>query len=173
MGSAGSRRADDVVIERARVPRPRAGSGGHRIAHQPALDGLRAVAVVMVLLFHGGVSWMRGGYFGVSADGELAACHRFVGDPGGQFGDLTRGVDGARQAIWLTERHVDRQAPCTSCWARYLCGGGCHHEVLARGRGACDYIRGWLHYTIEAYGRLFGSSGGYRAASRASSANQF
>ena len=37
-----------------------------RLAYQPALDGLRAVAVTMVLLFHGGVSWMRGGYFGVS-----------------------------------------------------------------------------------------------------------
>ena len=37
-----------------------------RLAHQPALDGLRAVAVAMVLLFHGGVSWMHGGYFGVS-----------------------------------------------------------------------------------------------------------
>ncbi len=37
-----------------------------RLAHQPALDGLRAVAVIMVLLFHGNVSWMRGGYFGVS-----------------------------------------------------------------------------------------------------------
>ena len=37
-----------------------------RIAYQPALDGVRALAVVMVLFFHGGVSWMGGGYFGVS-----------------------------------------------------------------------------------------------------------
>jgi uncharacterized protein len=41
-----------------------------------------------------------------------------------------------------------------SCWARYLCGGGCHHEVIARGRPACDYIRGWLHYCLGAYLRL-------------------
>jgi peptidoglycan/LPS O-acetylase OafA/YrhL len=34
--------------------------------YQPALDGLRAVAVVVVVLFHGGVSWMSGGYLGVS-----------------------------------------------------------------------------------------------------------
>lgn len=36
------------------------------IAYQPALDGTRALAVVAVLLFHGGVSWMSGGYVGVS-----------------------------------------------------------------------------------------------------------
>lgn len=34
--------------------------------YQPALDGVRAVAVVMVLLFHVGFDWMGGGYFGVS-----------------------------------------------------------------------------------------------------------
>jgi uncharacterized protein len=93
------------------------------------------------------------GYFGVSADGELAACHRFVGDPEGAMGNLAA-VDRDRQSRWLAERHVHRQAPCTQCWARYLCGGGCHHEVIRRGRPACDYIRGWLHYCLTAYLRL-------------------
>jgi len=37
-----------------------------RLEYQPALDGVRAVAVAMVLLFHGGVAWMGGGYIGVS-----------------------------------------------------------------------------------------------------------
>jgi peptidoglycan/LPS O-acetylase OafA/YrhL len=31
----------------------------------PALDGLRALAVVAVMLYHGGVSWMPGGFLGV------------------------------------------------------------------------------------------------------------
>ena len=94
------------------------------------------------------------GYLGVSAEGQLSACHRFVGDPEGAMGDLRSGVDRRRQAIWLTERHVHRQEPCTRCWARYMCGGGCHHEVIRRGRPACDYIRGWLHYCLTAYSRL-------------------
>ncbi|MFM7252916.1 MAG: acyltransferase family protein [Ilumatobacteraceae bacterium] len=37
-----------------------------RLGYQPALDGLRAVAVAMVLLFHQGFAWMGGGYVGVS-----------------------------------------------------------------------------------------------------------
>ena len=49
---------------------------------------------------------------------------------------------------------MHRQEPCRGCWARYLCGGGCHHEVIARGRPACDYIRGWLHWSLGAYARL-------------------
>ncbi|MCB1231844.1 MAG: radical SAM protein [Verrucomicrobiae bacterium] len=98
------------------------------------------------------------GYFGVSAEGDLAACHRFVGDDEGFMGSLKDGIDRQRRNGWLADRHVHRQDPCRSCWARYLCGGGCHHEVISRGRPACDYIRGWLHYCFEAYLRL--SAGG-------------
>jgi uncharacterized protein len=95
-----------------------------------------------------------GGYLGVSADGELSACHRFVGDATGAMGHIDTGVDLYLQTRWLSDRHVDRQEPCRSCWARYLCGGGCHHEVLARGRPACEFIRGWLNYCLQAYLRL-------------------
>jgi uncharacterized protein len=94
------------------------------------------------------------GYFGVSASGGLFACHRFVEDPDRAMGDVTSGVDRGRQRRWLAERAVDRQEPCRSCWARYLCGGGCHYEVIHRGRPACDYIRGWLDYALGAYVRL-------------------
>lgn len=104
------------------------------------------------------------GYLGVSADGELSACHRFVNDGTGRMGDLAAGVDLVRQNNWLAERHVHRQEPCRSCWARYLCGGGCHHEVIHRGRPACAYIRGWLHYCLQAYVRLLHSRPDYFAA---------
>jgi uncharacterized protein len=91
------------------------------------------------------------GYLGVSADGDLAPCHRFVGDRDTAMGSLSAGVDTKRQSEWLRDRHVHRQQPCRDCWARYLCGGGCHHEVIRRGRPTCDYIRGWLHYCLQAY----------------------
>jgi uncharacterized protein len=94
------------------------------------------------------------GYLGVSADGGLYACHRFVENTAGAMGDVQSGIDQERQKRWLAERHVHRQEPCRSCWARYLCGGGCHHEVINRGRPACDYIRGWLNYCLQAYIRI-------------------
>ena len=94
------------------------------------------------------------GYFGVSAAGSLFACHRFVEDDAAAMGHVESGVDRDRQRRWLAERVVDRQEPCRSCWARYLCGGGCHYEAIHRGRPACDYIRGWLEYAIGAYIRI-------------------
>jgi uncharacterized protein len=94
------------------------------------------------------------GYLGVSSDGDLAACHRFVGEEAGTMGSLATGIDLKARERWLADRHVHRQEPCKACWARYLCGGGCHHEVIHRGRPACDYIRGWLHYCLQAYVRL-------------------
>lgn len=94
------------------------------------------------------------GYMGVSAEGGLYACHRFVGDETGKMGNLQAGIDRTRQNAWLSIRHVHFQEPCRSCWARYLCGGGCHHEVIKRGRPACNYIRGWLEYCLQAYIRI-------------------
>ena len=40
-------------------------SGVSRLGHLPGLDGIRGVAVLSVLLFHGGVSWTPGGFLGV------------------------------------------------------------------------------------------------------------
>lgn len=95
-----------------------------------------------------------GGYMGVSADGGLYACHRFVNDDEGLMGNVFSGVDRDRQASWLDSRHLHKQSPCGSCWARYLCSGSCHYEAIKRGRPACDYIRGWLTYCLGLYTEL-------------------
>lgn len=125
--------------------------GGQRYAFANVINALREIHAGSAASYPCGAGH---GYFGVSAGGELSACHRFVGDDKGRLGDVDRGIDRALQRQWLTQRHIGAQSPCSGCWARHLCGGGCHHEVLARGRTACDYIRGWLHYCLEAYGRL-------------------
>lgn len=93
-------------------------------------------------------------YLAVDAAGEYSACHRFVNDPLGALGSLGDGIDHGRRQAWLAERAVEAQQPCSACWARRLCGGGCHHEVLKAGRPACDFVRGWLHFAMTAYSRL-------------------
>lgn len=40
---------------------------GRELAYQPALDGLRALAVAAVIAYHLGASWARGGFLGVDA----------------------------------------------------------------------------------------------------------
>jgi peptidoglycan/LPS O-acetylase OafA/YrhL len=40
--------------------------GARSFAYQPALDGVRAVSIAVVLVFHLGAPWMPGGYLGVS-----------------------------------------------------------------------------------------------------------
>ncbi|MFN8020861.1 MAG: acyltransferase family protein [Acidimicrobiales bacterium] len=49
----------DVSSPTRRLARPPA------MGYQPALDGVRAVSVTAVLLYHAGFSWMHGGFFGV------------------------------------------------------------------------------------------------------------
>lgn len=43
----------------------RESSGEAKLPYVPALDGLRALAVVAVLLYHAGLAWMPGGFLGV------------------------------------------------------------------------------------------------------------
>jgi uncharacterized protein len=100
-------------------------------------------------------------YLSVNAEGQFYACHRLLDDPAHHLGDVKTGSDVAARRLHLVQAHVDRQEPCGSCWARYLCGGGCYHEVERRGRIACDYIRGWLEHCIAAYVEIKEKAPGY------------
>ncbi len=45
--------------------RPPSSSGLSRVPYLPGLDGLRAIAVVAVMIYHANHSWLRGGFLGV------------------------------------------------------------------------------------------------------------
>jgi uncharacterized protein len=101
-----------------------------------------------------------GGYFSVAANGRWHACHRAIGDEEFVLGD-SQGLSNERRRTFLIERHVHSQAPCGTCWARYLCSGGCHQEVKARTTASCDFIRAWLEYCLAAYCELIADRPAY------------
>jgi peptidoglycan/LPS O-acetylase OafA/YrhL len=70
---------DDVVMSAVATPdRDTAVQRLPRLGYIPALDGLRALAVMAVLFYHGDVKWMPGGYLGVDVffviSGYLITC---------------------------------------------------------------------------------------------------
>ncbi|HXZ01274.1 MAG TPA: radical SAM protein [Stellaceae bacterium] len=103
-------------------------------------------------------------YLSANADGRLFACHRLVDDARFLMGDVFAGLHDVRRAAHLQRTHVDGIEPCRGCWARYLCGGGCQHEVDRRGRIGCDYIRGWLEFCLGRYIELLSRRPDYFAS---------
>jgi uncharacterized protein len=90
-------------------------------------------------------------YVSIDAEGKYYTCHRTIGQPFFDLGSGEFGPDPAMRRHFTSSRLVDKQEPCRSCWARYLCGGGCHAEVVVAGRKGCDFIRGWLEFCIRLY----------------------
>jgi uncharacterized protein len=83
----------------------------------------------------------------VDTNGKLYPCAHFIGKSGWDIGDVENGFDPVKQQPYI-DAHVDTREPCKSCWARYLCGGGCYYQaVLAHGDfntpdlAKCDLIR--------------------------------
>lgn len=101
-----------------------------------------------------------GGYFSVAADGTWYACHRAIGQETYRLGS-NEGLDAVRRTSFLHARHVHQQPECSSCWARYLCSGGCHQEASARSDSSCGFIRGWLDFCLAAYTEMMAHRPGW------------
>jgi uncharacterized protein len=101
------------------------------------------------------------GLLGVSTEGELGLCHRFVESRSHAVGSVQAGIDEGRRQSFLERAHVDAKTDCTQCFARPLCAGGCYHEAHVRNGDAtrpnlhaCDWIRGWTDLGLSAYARI-------------------
>ncbi|MEW6572280.1 MAG: thioether cross-link-forming SCIFF peptide maturase [Bacillota bacterium] len=64
-------------------------------------------------------------YLAVGVDGRLYPCHQFVGVGEFCIGDIDSGISRKDIVNCFRYAHVYNK-PCAACWARFLCGGGCH-----------------------------------------------
>jgi len=98
--------------------------------------------------------------FVVSTDGAVYPCRSLVGIDEYRLGDVERGIDPARHEPWL-HLTIEERHDCKTCWARYLCGGGCYAQAaIACGAPArpnpveCRYTRGLMELAMELIARL-------------------
>ena len=68
-------------------------------------------------------------YLAVTPGGKLYPCHQFVGHPEYCLGDLNRGITRPDLQEQFRQAHIFSKPVCRSCWARFLCGGGCHAQA--------------------------------------------
>jgi peptidoglycan/LPS O-acetylase OafA/YrhL len=132
------------------------GTGESALAYQPALDGLRAVAVATVLLFHLGVPWMPGGYLGVSVFFTLSGF--LITSLLLRERAATGRVDAA--AFWI--RRVRRLAPATLLALAGVAVGttlgwfATTRSLRAEMLGALFQVENWVALVAgRSYGDLF------------------
>ncbi|OPZ89884.1 MAG: hypothetical protein BWY74_02543 [Firmicutes bacterium ADurb.Bin419] len=70
-----------------------------------------------------------GSYFTLSGDKSVVPCHRVCGQK--EFMMYTESGDLDTKIINNWTHKVDQNPTCSTCWARYICGGGCKQENLS------------------------------------------
>ncbi len=99
---------------------------------------------------------------GVSPEGNFYICHRFSGNEAGYIGNLRDGVDDRRREELLESLLVQSKPTCRSCWAKYLCGGGCYYlahlhngELNQPHTDTCKFLLDWYEFGMEIYFEIF------------------
>ncbi len=72
-------------------------------------------------------------YAAVAPSGEIYPCHQFVGNRSYLLGNVWDGITNGGLRERFLKAHVYSKEPCRACWARFLCGGGCHAQAVLLG----------------------------------------
>ena len=96
-------------------------------------------------------------YVAVTPSGEIYPCHQLVGRTELLLGTLSSGLQNQALAERFRRARVPNKPACVECWARYLCGGGCHARAILDGRDmiepepfSCRIMRARLEYALYA-----------------------
>ncbi|HEX2939158.1 MAG TPA: radical SAM protein [Ruminiclostridium sp.] len=100
------------------------------------------------------------GMIAVGTDGILYPCQRFMGMDEFSFGDIHKGITGGNRNKFL-DTTVENKEGCSTCWARYLCGGGCPHTsakanntIEKAADSFCDSLKGLYELGFYMYCKL-------------------
>jgi uncharacterized protein len=92
----------------------------------------------------------------VSIDEKLYPCHRFVGNPLFEIGDLNSGINKVSPIITNVKNfNVKNESDCSECFAKHLCAGGCEHEQSQLPKKfICEINKHLLSLSILIYAKL-------------------
>lgn len=65
-------------------------------------------------------------YVAVTPSGDIYPCHQFVGVDGFVMGSVFDGKIDESVRSRFSEVNLQKKEHCSTCWARFFCGGGCH-----------------------------------------------
>ncbi|AOK90421.1 PapB family radical SAM/SPASM ranthipeptide maturase [Paenibacillus polymyxa] len=97
----------------------------------------------------------------VDVRGNLFPCHRFVGEDECSIGNLFDEDPLSKQYNFIENSTVRNRTTCSKCWAKNLCGGGCHQENFAENGNVnqpvgklCKVTKNFINATIKLYLQL-------------------
>lgn len=103
---------------------------------------------------------MGGGSLTVSAEGDIYACQRLVGEPGHSLGSVLDPEILSKFKPFIPLSSAEKE-DCQTCWARYLCAGDCPAEVILNCgtdrpvlAPRCDLRRERLKWSIWLYSKM-------------------
>ncbi|PVX24173.1 MAG: hypothetical protein CW691_08420 [Candidatus Bathyarchaeum sp.] len=70
------------------------------------------------------------GYLSIDPEGEIYPCHRFVGDSRFVMGTVFHNEVDPKIKDVFRHSSVNNKEDCKNCWAKYICGGGCHATAI-------------------------------------------
>lgn len=126
-----------------------------------ALTGITSVSNTMLRAMTGKQRYYSCGVgsaiLGISQQGDLYPCHRFIGIDAFKMGNIDDGLDMAAYRMYAG-LYVDNRPGCSACWARYFCGGGCAHESITYADeigsvvpSRCAHIRREIELGLQLY----------------------
>jgi len=111
----------------------------------------------------------------IGPDGNIYPCDATMGYGDVLLGDIRNGIESCAQSR-VIHCYVDKRDACSTCWARLICGGECHHVALLAGgfdvvdESYCGLVRHMIEQAIwlaaavkdhspDAYGRMLSTLG--------------